>query len=89
MALGADPGGVLVLVMRQGLVSVGIGLGIGLLGALALSGLVSSLLFGVAATDPLCFVGSAAVLLAVAVGACLLPARRAVGLPLTLALRTE
>jgi putative ABC transport system permease protein len=89
LALGAQPRGVLGMLMGQGLRSVGIGLGIGLLGALALSRLVSGLLFGVDPTDPLCFVGSTAVLVVVAIVACLLPARRALAIQPMVALRTD
>jgi predicted permease len=89
MALGAEPGRVLTMLLRQGMGSVVIGLGLGLLGALGLSRLISGLLFGVEPTDPLCFAGSAAVLLLVALAACFLPARRATGIDPMLALRAE
>jgi len=89
MALGAEPGRVLTMLLRQGMGSVVIGLGIGLLGALGLSRLISGLLFGVEPTDPLCFAGSAAVLLLVALAACFLPARRATVIDPMLALRAE
>jgi predicted permease len=89
MALGAAPSSVLRMLLSQGLVSVVIGLGVGLLGALALSRFVSGLLFGVAATDPLCFVGSALLLVAVALVASFLPARRATAIDPMLALRAE
>jgi putative ABC transport system permease protein len=89
MALGADPGSVLRMLLGQGMVSVVIGLLAGLVGALGLSRLVSGLLFGVAPTDPLCFAGSAAVLVLVALVASFLPARRATGIDPILALRTE
>jgi len=89
MALGAAPGSVLRMLLGQGLTAVVVGLGIGLVGALGLSRLVSGLLFGVAPTDPLCFAGSAVVLGAVAVVACLLPARRATGIDPMLALRAQ
>jgi putative ABC transport system permease protein len=89
MALGAERGSVLRMLLGQGLVSVAIGLLIGLVGALGLSRLVSGLLFGVAPTDVMCFVGSAVVLIVVAVAACFLPAHRATGIDPMLALRTE
>ncbi len=89
IALGAEPRRVVGMVLRQGLFSVLIGLGLGLVGALGLSRLVSGLLFGVEPTDPLCFVGSAAVLVIVAIAACLLPARRAVAIEPMTALRAE
>jgi predicted permease len=89
MALGADPGSVLRMLLGQGLTSVVIGLLTGLVGALGLSRLVSGLLFGVAPTDPMCFAGSAIVLIVVALVASFLPARRATGIDPILALRTE
>jgi len=89
IALGARPQTVVGMVLRQGLTPVAIGLGFGLVGALGLSQLVSGLLFGVEPTDPLCFVGSGLVLVAVAVAACLVPARRAVAIEPVLALRAE
>ncbi|HET9314879.1 MAG TPA: FtsX-like permease family protein, partial [Vicinamibacteria bacterium] len=89
MALGAAPGSVLRMLMRQGLTSVVIGLMIGLVGALGLARFVSGLLFGVAPTDPWCFAGSAIVLVVVALVASFLPARRATGIDPILALRTE
>jgi len=89
MALGAAPESVLRMLLGQGLVSVGIGLLVGLVGALGLSRLVSGLLFGVAPTDPACFVGSAIVLVLVALVASFLPARRATGIDPILALRAD
>ena len=77
MALGAQRGEVLQMVLRQGMTLVAIGLGIGLAGALLLSRLLNGLLYGVRPTDPLTFVAVAAVLLAVAAAACFFPARRA------------
>jgi predicted permease len=89
MALGAAPGRVLAMLLGQGLAAAAIGLGLGLVGAIGLSRLISGLLFGVEPTDPLCFLGSALVLSAVALVACLLPARRATVIDPMLALRTE
>ena len=89
IALGAAPGRMVGMVLREGLTSAGIGLAIGLVGALGLARLVSGLLFGVEPTDPLCFLGSAAVLLTVALVACFVPARRVVAIEPMTALRTE
>jgi putative ABC transport system permease protein len=89
VALGAAPGNILSMVLRQGLTSIALGLAIGVTGALGLSRLVSRLLFGVAPTDPLCFAGSVAVLAAAGVAACLVPARRAIAIEPMRALRTE
>ncbi len=66
-----------------------IGLAIGLAGAIALSRLMTSMLFGVSTTDPLTFTGVSVVLLAVALLACLIPARRATRVDPIVALRTE
>ena len=89
MALGAQKAQVLMLVQRQGLALVFIGLGMGLAGALALTRLMSSLLFRVQATDPITFVLVAGVLIAVSLGACLIPARRAARVDPIVALRYE
>jgi predicted permease len=89
VALGAAPANILSMVLRQGMTSIALGLAIGLTGALALSRLVSRLLFGVAPTDPLCFVGSVAVLAVAGLVACLVPARQAVGIEPMRALRAE
>src|SRR5262249_34988697 len=77
MALGAQPQDVLKLVIGQGMKLALIGITLGLAGALALTRLLKTLLFGISATDPLAF-GLAALLLAVVVWlACYIPARRA------------
>jgi putative ABC transport system permease protein len=77
------------LVQRQGVALVLIGLAIGLAGALALTRLMTSLLFRVQATDPITFMLVAAVLIAVSLGACLVPARRAAKVDPIVALRYE
>jgi predicted permease len=77
MALGASRSTVLQMVLRQGLVLVLIGLAGGTVGTLFLVRLMKEVLYGVSPTDPLTFLAVAAVLLAVAALACLLPARRA------------
>jgi len=88
MALGADRSRIISMVMREGMLSVAAGLVLGVAGALALSRLVSGLLFGIGANDPMCYAGSAVVLLAVAAAACFLPARRATAVSPMTALRT-
>lgn len=77
VALGATPRGVRGMVVRQGLMLAAIGIGVGLLGTLLLSSVTRHFLFGVGGADPLTLAGVAAVLLTVAVGASLLPARLA------------
>jgi ABC-type antimicrobial peptide transport system permease subunit len=77
MALGARGESVLRLVLGQGMRVAVVGLGIGVVGALALTRLMSSMLFGVDTTDPVTFVAVPFVLVLVAIAACLVPARRA------------
>jgi putative ABC transport system permease protein len=89
MALGAGHREVLRLVIWQGMKLILIGLGAGLAGALGLTRLMKTLLFGVSANDPLTF-GSIALLLAlVALLACWIPARRATRVNPIIALRSE
>ena len=89
MALGAQRGSVLQLVVGQCLKMAVIGIGIGFVAALSSARLLSSLLFGVAPADPFTFVGVAALLLSVALVACYIPARRAMRVDPMVALRYE
>ena len=89
MALGAQKRDVLKLAVGQGLKLVAVGVGIGLAGALALTRVMSSLLFGVSATDPLTLVTISLVLVAVALLASYIPARRAAKVDPLVALRYE
>ncbi|ACB75111.1 ABC transporter permease [Opitutus terrae] len=89
MAIGAQQRDVLGLIFRGGLKLVALGLAIGLVGAFTLTRLLKSLLFGVTAYDPLSFAGNAALLLAVAAAACLIPALRATRVDPVVALRAE
>jgi putative ABC transport system permease protein len=77
MALGADRAAVLRLIVRQGMKPAVIGLLIGAAGALAIGGVLRSLVFGVSARDPITLASVGALLMAVALAACALPALRA------------
>ncbi len=77
MSLGAAGGDVLRMVLRQSVLLAAIGLGLGLVGAVALSRVLRSLVFGISATDPATLVGVALLLLGVATGAAVVPAWRA------------
>ena len=77
MALGAKAGSVVQLVLVQGLKVSALGLGLGLAGALALTKLMSSILYGVSNTDVMTFVSVPVLLALVSVVACWIPARRA------------
>jgi predicted permease len=77
MALGADNGQVMRMIMGQGLTIAAIGIGIGIAGAYGLSRLTASLLYGVSPSDPLTFATVAGVITVVATAACVVPTRRA------------
>jgi putative ABC transport system permease protein len=89
IALGAQRRDVLREVVGEGARLAAIGLGIGILAALALTRLMAGLLYGVSANDLLTFAGTGAVLFAVAIVACWIPARRAMRVEPTVALRYE
>ena len=89
MALGADTADVLKLVVGQGLATVFAGLAIGAAAALALARTMQGLLFGVTAADPATFAAVVAMLLAVGLVACYIPAWRATRVDPTTALRSE
>jgi putative ABC transport system permease protein len=89
MALGASRAELRGMVVRQGMIVALAGAGAGLLGALALTGAIRSMLYGVGATDPLTFVSVSAVLILVALCASYLPARRATRIDPLTALRSE
>jgi putative ABC transport system permease protein len=89
MAVGADAGEIFRMILGEGLKLSLTGLMLGLLGALWLCGMGSSLLFGVTPTDPLTFIVVSLLLIAVAVAACCFPARRAMKIEPMVALRLE
>ncbi|MEN6426944.1 MAG: ABC transporter permease [Phycisphaerales bacterium] len=89
MALGAEKTSILTMVLRQGLILLAAGGAIGVAGAVCLTRFLSSYLYGVSPTDPLTYVMVPAFITAVAIAACLLPARRAAKVEPMVALRCE
>ena len=89
MALGAQPAQVRRMIARHALVDAAIGIAVGLVSAALLTRVLGSVLFGVSPTDPLALGGAAAVLVATAIAASWIPARRAAALEPSIALRVE
>ena len=89
IALGATPGSILTMVLRQGLLLALAGTVLGIAGSLALTRFLQSLLYGIAPTDVFTFVVSPALLILIALVACYFPARRAMHVEPNLALRQE
>jgi ABC-type antimicrobial peptide transport system permease subunit len=88
-ALGASSGSLRLMVLRQGVGLTTLGLLIGVGAALALGKVITTLLYGVQAFDPITFIGGSAVMLTIATLACLIPAQRAATVPPSHALRSE
>jgi ABC-type antimicrobial peptide transport system permease subunit len=88
MALGAQATDVWALMLKQGVIITAVGMVIGLVCAIGLSGIVASLLYGVSATDPMTFVAISLLLSTVALAACFIPARRATKVDPVLAIRS-
>ena len=89
LALGAESGSILRMVLREGLGLAIAGAAVGLVGALVVSHLMAGLLYGVQPTDPLTFAGVALLLVGVALVACYIPARQALRVDPLVALRHE
>ncbi len=89
VALGAQRGQVLGLVLRQGAVLAGIGVAVGAAGAIAITRLLASLLYGIPATDIVAFGAAAGLLAAAALAASWIPARRAAAIDPVIAIRSE
>jgi putative ABC transport system permease protein len=89
MALGAESRQVSWLILKRGLIQMGLGIGIGLVGAYFLSKVMRTLLVQVTPSDPVTFVTITVILTAVAIAACLVPARRATRVDPLIALRAE
>ena len=89
MALGASPRKVLAVIGRRAVILISTGVVLGLAGSAALSRLIASQLWGIEPTDPATFTGVSFLLIAVALLASFVPARRAIHVDPTEALRTE
>jgi len=89
MALGASPRDVLKMMLRQGVILIGGGVVIGLLAAFAVTRVLSTLLFGVTATDPLIFVSVPVALIVIGLLASYIPARRAAQIDPLIAIRYQ
>jgi ABC-type antimicrobial peptide transport system permease subunit len=89
MALGAQSGAILKLVIGQGIKLAFAGVALGLVASVALTRTIKNLLFGVSATDPVTFIAITMLLIAVALLACFIPARRAARVNPIISLRGE
>ena len=89
MALGGQRSDILKLVVGEGMVLTGVGLALGLAGALVLARFISVILYGIGSADPVTFIGISVLMIVVTLEACYIPARRASGVETTVALRYE
>jgi putative ABC transport system permease protein len=89
MALGADRAMILRIMLRRGIVLIGLGLGVGLLASVATEQSLRSFLYGVSPVDAVTYVSVTAILLVVGILAALIPARRAASIEPSEALRAE
>jgi ABC-type antimicrobial peptide transport system permease subunit len=89
IALGATPGAVLSQILMQGMRSTGLGIAIGLAGAIAVASALRGVLVGVSATDPLTLLGVSVLLAVVGAVACYIPARRATRIDPAISLRQQ
>jgi putative ABC transport system permease protein len=89
IALGAQPGNVVALIVRQGIWMIAIGIGLGLAGAVAVSRQMTAMVFGVGTLDPLSYLAASVMLALAGLAACTIPARRAASLDPVVALRSE
>ena len=89
MALGAQPGNVLKMILRKGLIIIASGIVIGEVASLLLTRVIKSQVWGVSVHDPVTFAAVLAVLIVVGISACLVPARRATQVDPLVALRYE
>ena len=89
LALGATTGDLVRLVVGQGIALGALGLGCGTVAALGVTRVLRTMLYGVAPTDPVTYLGIVAVLAVAIVAASFVPARRAAGVPAMSALRTD
>ncbi|MBZ5494654.1 MAG: ABC transporter permease [Acidobacteriia bacterium] len=89
IALGASPSSILLMILRHGLLLIFAGIVIGVVGSLALSRFLQSLLYGITTTDTMTFIAAPVLLILIALAACYFPARRAMRLQPNVALRHE